>query len=404
MTGIVDGTPQPIFATRQDPNPGLMILSAIAGIGLVLSLAVHVAALAGIALFGRTAFFLHGGIFVVWFPTVIVANREAGNYRRADFWKVALRACPPWMKKLCIGFFVYAFLNFAYFLIRMASIPSTGGSEPPDAVTLRGFSGHWMAFYSAAMAVLYSSAHTWGRAGKRFTPDGMWRLAKEGLLGPDHNVAHGNALEDDELKVILDAGCSVSATCLAEMFNSERVALLGRLRNYGAMPSLGSDCDPYFNGSMFWVMRHAFQHQREIDSRLLHAQGAWPPERSQHATQTRHALEWATMGGAKMMRMEHKIGSLTPGKQADIVLIDGNSMNIFPAVPAGDPIHAVVMHAEAGDVDTVLIAGKPVKRGGRLLFPERRLTELRTRLLASRERIMREGNYQYRPAEPGPLP
>jgi 5-methylthioadenosine/S-adenosylhomocysteine deaminase len=251
---------------------------------------------------------------------------------------------------------------------------------------------------------LVNSAHTWGRKGQRKTADGMLRLAQAGLLGPDHNVAHGNCLEDDELKVILDAGCSVSATCLAEMFNSERGALLGRLRKFGAMPSLGSDCDPYFNGSMFWVMRHAFQHQREIDSRTLHSNGEWPPETSEHATQTRHALEWATMGGANMLRMGGKIGSITPGKQADLVLINANSMNVFPAVAGGDAVHAVVMYAEAADVDTVLIAGRPVKRRGKLVFPEQRLNDMRARLLASRERIMHDGQYVYRPAAPGPLP
>jgi cytosine/adenosine deaminase-related metal-dependent hydrolase len=232
----------------------------------------------------------------------------------------------------------------------------------------------------------------------------MLRLAKDGLLGPDHNIAHGNCLEDDELEAVLDAGCTVSSTCLAEMFNSERVALLGRLVRFGAMPSLGTDCDPYFNSSMLTVMRHAFQHQREIDSRTLHARGKWPPEKSEHATQTRDALEWATMGGARMLRMDHKLGSITPGKQADLVMIDAGGMNIFPVLPGGDPVHAVVMYAESADVDTVMIAGKVVKRAGKLVFPEQKLRGLQEKLLASRERIMREGKYEYRPADKGPLP
>jgi 5-methylthioadenosine/S-adenosylhomocysteine deaminase len=146
---------------------------------------------------------------------------------------------------------------------------------------------------------LLHSAHTWGRRGQRKVEDGMSRLNRDGLLGPDHNIAHGNCLEDDELKMVLDAGCSVTATGFAEMLNSERVAMLGRLVDYGAMPSLGTDCDPYFNSSMLWVARHAFQHQREIDNRKLHSQGRWPPENSHHATRTRDALEWATLGGAR---------------------------------------------------------------------------------------------------------
>jgi 5-methylthioadenosine/S-adenosylhomocysteine deaminase len=251
---------------------------------------------------------------------------------------------------------------------------------------------------------LLHSAHTWARKGQRKLEDGMWRLQKDGLLGPDHNIAHGNCLEDDELQMVLDAGCSVSATCLTEMLNSERVAMLGRLLKHGAMPSLGSDCDPYFNGSMLTVMRHAFQHQREVDNRELHARGQWPAVDSEHATHTRDALQWATTGGARALRMEHRIGSITPGKQADIALIRATDLNMFPAAPLGDPVHAVVMYAETANVDSVFIAGKAVKRGGRLLYPQDKLAALQQQLLAARERIMSEGRYVYRPAPNGPRP
>ena len=241
---------------------------------------------------------------------------------------------------------------------------------------------------------IISSAHTWGRAGKRHTPDGMWRLAKEGLLGPDHNVSHGNNFEDDELKMILDHGCTISATPLTEMLNNDRVALLGRVTRHGAMPSLGSDVDPYFNASMLAVTRHAFQHQREIDNRTLAAAGAWP-SKTPHATTTRKALEWATIGGARALRLDKRIGSLAVGKQADIIMVRHDGLTAFPALPGGDPAHVVVNYAEQADVDTVLVAGKAVKRHGRLLFPEQRLRELRERLRASRERIMHEASYRY---------
>ncbi len=251
---------------------------------------------------------------------------------------------------------------------------------------------------------LLNSAHTWARKGQRMVEDGMWRLQKDGLLGPDHNIAHGNCLEDDELKMVLDAGCTISATNFTEMFNSERVAMLGRLLKFGAMPSLGTDCDPYFNSSMLWVMRHAFMHQREIDNRTLHAQGRWPAVDSEHATHTRDALTWATLGGAKALRLDHKIGSITPGKQADLVMINTRNMNIFPVLPGGDPVHAVVMFAEAADIDTVMIAGKVVKRGGKLAITKNKLAKLHEQLLASRQRIMRDGNYVYKPAPNGPRP
>ncbi len=244
---------------------------------------------------------------------------------------------------------------------------------------------------------IISSAHTWGRAGKRFTPDGMWRLAREGLLGPDHNVSHGNNFEDDELQMILDHGCTISATPLTEMLNNDRVALLGRVARRGALPSLGTDVDPYFNASMLSVARHAFQHQREIDNRELAAAGNWP-SKTKHATTTRQALQWATIGGAKALRLDGKIGTLAVGKQADVILVRCDGLTAFPTLPGGDPAHVMVAYAEQADVDTVLVAGKPVKRHGRLLFPEAKMRELRERLVASRERIMHTASYRYTPA------
>jgi cytosine/adenosine deaminase-related metal-dependent hydrolase len=236
---------------------------------------------------------------------------------------------------------------------------------------------------------ILSSAHTWGREGKRFTPDGMWRLAKDGLLGPDHNVSHGNNFEDDELHMILDHGCTISATPLTEMLNNDRVALLGRVTVRGALPSLGSDVDPYFNASMLAVTRHAFQHQREIDNRTLAARGAWPAK-TPHATTTREALRWTIEGGAKALRLDARIGSLTPGKQADLILVRHDGLTVFPSLPGGDPAHVIVEYAEQADVDTVLVAGNVRKRHGKLLFPEKKMQDMRARLAASRARLMKD--------------
>jgi cytosine/adenosine deaminase-related metal-dependent hydrolase len=249
---------------------------------------------------------------------------------------------------------------------------------------------------------ILNSAHTAGRQGKRMVPDGFWRLNQAGLLGPDHNVVHGNCLPDDELKMIIDAGCSVSATCMAELLNWDHPPLLGRIEKIGGTAALGTDVDPYFAASMWQEMRRAFLHQREMDNRALSAAGRWPAE--SHATTVRTALRWATLGGAKALRLEHRIGSLTPGKQADLILVRGNDLNIFPSVPLGDPVQAVVMNAETANVDTVLIAGQVAKRHDKLAFPAERIERLKQEVLASRERVMKKGSYVYRPVPEGPRP
>ena len=140
-----------------------------------------------------------------------------------------------------------------------------------------------------------------------------------------------------------------------------------------------------------------------MDNRSLREAGKWPSA-GPHATRTRDALEWATLGGAKALRLDGKIGSLAPGKQADLIMIDTRGMNIFPALPGGDPAHAILMYAETSDIENVMIAGKFAKRGGKLTFPEDRLAKLNQEILESRQRMMAEGNFVYQPKPSGPLP
>ncbi len=250
---------------------------------------------------------------------------------------------------------------------------------------------------------LINSAHTYGRKGKRVVEDGYPRLAAEGLLGPDHNIGHGNCFDEAELKIVLDAGCTITATNLTEMLNYEQPAMLGRLVKHGAMPSLGTDCDPYFNSSMLAVTRHAFLHQRELDNRSLWHEGAWPAK-TQHSTLTRDALYWATMGGAKAFGLDRKTGSITPGKQADLVMFDCRGMNIFPALPGGNAAHIVVMYAETSDIENVMVAGRWAKRAGQLTFDAKRMERLHGELLSSRLRLFEQGGYNCVPVERGPQP
>jgi hypothetical protein len=98
---------------------------------------------------------LHIGIFVVWFPAVFVAQRLVGNLSRRDLWKVILKDSPIWMRYMVYGFMGYAVVNFLLFI--MKSPTGRGGGENPPAEVWRGFSGHWMAFYSAAFAILYAA-------------------------------------------------------------------------------------------------------------------------------------------------------------------------------------------------------------------------------------------------------
>jgi hypothetical protein len=139
-------------------NFALYPFMVLAACGFALSVAAHIAALAGIAIpGGGQVWVLHIGIFVVWLPTVLVGNRIARYANRKDFWKVALAGCPAWMRRGLFVLFGYAIVNFILFIVSTTSQPKPTGAAPPSVT--RGFSGHWMVFYAAAFATLYSATH-----------------------------------------------------------------------------------------------------------------------------------------------------------------------------------------------------------------------------------------------------
>ena len=100
----------------------------------------------------------------------------------------------------------------------------------------------------------------------------------------------------------------------------------------------------------------------------------------------RDVLEFATIDGARACALEDKAGSLTPGKQADIVLLNTNAINTAPML---DPIATIVTFADTSNVDTVFVAGRAVKRNGRLV--DASLDDVIGKLEESRNHILSRG-------------
>jgi hypothetical protein len=137
-------------------RPFIWVFVWLSAIGLLVSLWIHVGAFMGRTI--PSAFWvLHVGIFVVWFPAVLVAQRLVGNANRKDLWKVVLKGAPDWMRYMVYVFSTYEFVNF---MISMGQASSGGRHTTTSAADWRGFSGLWMVFYSAALAILYSAAKT----------------------------------------------------------------------------------------------------------------------------------------------------------------------------------------------------------------------------------------------------
>ena len=223
------------------------------------------------------------------------------------------------------------------------------------------------------------SMHVGGGAMR--TPDGFLRLAAEGLIDRRVNIVHGNNLAGEHLRVLLENGATVTVTPEVELQMGFGDCLTGRLREAGSAPSIGSDVESSMGGDMFTTMRMALQAQRAIDNAKVIARSGGAPE---HLTiGCREALEWATIGGARMAGLDDRIGSLTPGKQADIVLLRADDLNLCPVV---DPLRSIVLHAGAANVDTVIVRGRILKRGGALLRDD--LARRKAELVSSSRRIL----------------
>lgn len=166
----------------------LRLLMLYAALGLCLSISVHFATFTGFDVMASSplVWLLHVGIFVVWIPVVLLANRayiDSGLWRsKRGNMEAAIRSAPIWMRRLTWAFGMYAAVNFVVFFLTMSLVFGRGeprlqngnyvirgkrgavirpSSEQEyhhfNAVLLRGFSGHWMVFYMAAITVLYSS-------------------------------------------------------------------------------------------------------------------------------------------------------------------------------------------------------------------------------------------------------
>ncbi len=207
---------------------------------------------------------------------------------------------------------------------------------------------------------LIASMHQGG--GPARTPDGWERLEEAGLLGPHINIVHGHALSDVQLKRFCELGMSLSAAAESEMSQGHGHPLTGRLRANGRAPSLGVDLESVMSGDMLTQARVALGIQRSLDNvAYREAHGTIPPTST---ITTREALSWVTVEGARMLNALDRIGTLAVGKQADIVLIRADDINMQPV---HDPVSTVVMQASLANIDSVMVAGEWKKRSGKLL-------------------------------------
>ena len=185
------------------------------------------------------------------------------------------------------------------------------------------------------------------------------QLRDAGVLGPDVTFVHCSRSGGDEFAMIADTGGSISLGVHCELNSTGMGDIpLDRILTEGLRPSLSGDTETKCSGDLFTQMRLLLAYYRSWTGGG-HSRVPDPPPLS-----VRDVLEFATLAGARAAGLDTRTGSLSPGKQADLILIRATDINLAPVT---DPAAAVVLAAHPGNVDTVLVAGRTVKRGGRLL-------------------------------------
>ncbi|HZA26964.1 MAG TPA: amidohydrolase family protein [Actinomycetota bacterium] len=197
-----------------------------------------------------------------------------------------------------------------------------------------------------------------GRTAGRF---GMVKMLKElDLLGSDTTYIHCCYFTDEEWQLVKDTGGTISIAPQVEVQMGHGWPPTLKALEYGLRPSLSIDVVTTAPGDMFTQIRSAFGADR---ARVLTE--AWEADRETPQTflTAQQMLEMATVNGAHVAGLEDRTGSLTPGKKADVVVIDATAPNVAPLM---DPVAAVTLCADVSNVETVIIGGKIHKRDGRL--------------------------------------
>lgn len=212
----------------------------------------------------------------------------------------------------------------------------------------------------------------------------LQEMGEAGLLADDTTYIHCTTLNDTEIQMIVDTGGTVSLAAPVEMMMGHGMVPTQKFLDRGLRPSLSVDVETNVPGDMFTQMRSVLSLQRAIlFDRVLNGDGNIPSFLT-----ARDALEFATIEGARANGLDDKIGTLTPGKEADVIMLNTHRINIMPV---NDPIGAVVWGMDTSNVDSVFVAGKPLKRNGTLLDVD--LQKIRQMVYEARDYVVKTSGF-----------
>jgi 5-methylthioadenosine/S-adenosylhomocysteine deaminase len=201
-------------------------------------------------------------------------------------------------------------------------------------------------------------AGVWGA-----TNDDSIRLMWEnGFMTPDVTYVHAATLAEDSYQRIAATGGTASVSTESEQSAGQGYPPTWALRRHGIPVSLSMDTSVWWSADLFSAMRATLSADRSREHLEAHGRGDTV---THNALRAQDVVEWATIGGARALGLEGKIGSISVGKQADLVLIkNDDDPAMFPVL---HPYGTVVFQAGRGDVDTVLVNGHVVKHEHKLV-------------------------------------
>jgi cytosine/adenosine deaminase-related metal-dependent hydrolase len=184
------------------------------------------------------------------------------------------------------------------------------------------------------------------------------------LLYPDTTYIHASHLTDEEWLLVRDSGGNVSLAPQIEVQMGHGWAPAQKAESLGIPVGLSSDVATTASADQFTQMHAVFGSERGRRHQASWDENLDGLEATPDLITARQVLRWATLDGAKVAGLGDQTGSITPGKKADIVIIDGHAVNTYPVI---DPVAAVVCAADVSNVDTVIIDGVIRKQDGKLL-------------------------------------
>lgn len=215
------------------------------------------------------------------------------------------------------------------------------------------------------------------------TLDNLKVMHAQGLLKDDTTYVHCTNLPDEAWELIRDTGGTVSISAPIEMQMGHGIPVTQTSLRFGIRPSLSVDVETSAPNDMFNQMRAVFALQRGA----IHQRKAEGDADVPALLTAADVFQFATIEGARANGLADRTGSLTVGKQADIVLLRNDTINVIPSPPE-DPVASVVLGMDTGNVDTVFVAGKALKRGGKLVGVD--IAALAAKARASHDYLMEQ--------------